>query len=194
MDIQWPGNGLDRRIWVWFQLRAKKIFSPKRTSWLSITYSPSQLIPWALSPGIKRPGRETDHFPSSSAKLTIPRCYTSIIPYAFKTRYLKIPSPVTTDRHSLSGHEILYFIHMYIRTVLIRSFICSKRTNVTREKSIIQSFGNWLLIGVRIKSKGKMNVWCLFSCILNDAFSTNRHITRQQSLNKLKWTRKNEVP
>jgi len=115
MDIQWPGKGLDRRIWVWFQLRGKKIFfSPKRTSWLSIAYSPSQLTPYALSPGIKRPGRETDHWPSSSAKLTIARCYTSIIPYAFKTRYLKIPSPVTTARHSFCGHEILYFLRMYL--------------------------------------------------------------------------------
>jgi hypothetical protein len=115
MDMQWPGNGLDRRIWVWFQLRGKKIFcSPIRTSWLSIAYSPSQLIPCALSQGIKRPERETDHSLSSSAKLTISRCYTSITPYAFKTRYLKIPSPVTTARHSFSGHEILYFIHMYL--------------------------------------------------------------------------------
>ena len=120
MDIQWPGNGLDRWIWVWFQLRAKKIFfPPKRTSWLSIAYSPSQLTPWALSPGIKRPERETDHSPSSSAKLTTARCYTSITPYAFKTRYLQIPSPVTTARHGFSGHEILNFIHMSIRTVLI---------------------------------------------------------------------------
>lgn len=167
MDIQWPGNGLDRRIWVWFQLRAKKIFfPPKRTSWLSIAYSPSQLTPWALSPGIKRPERETDHSPSSSAKLTTERCYTSITPYAFKTSYLQIPSPVTTARHGFSGHEILNFIHMSIRTVLIWSFICSKRTNVTCTKSIIQSIGNSLLIGVRIKLSGKKDVWCYFLAYL----------------------------
>ena len=39
---------------------------------------------------------------------------TSITPYAFETRSLNIPSPVTTARYSFSGHEILYFIHVYI--------------------------------------------------------------------------------
>jgi hypothetical protein len=131
---QWPGNGLDRRIWVWFQPRSKKIlFSPNRTSWLSIAYSPSQMILWALSSEINRMERETDHSPSSSAELTIALCYTSITPHAFETRYLKIPSPVTTARHSFSGQEILYFIHMYIRTVLIWSFISSKRKSPVRK-------------------------------------------------------------
>jgi hypothetical protein len=45
---------------------------------------------------------------------------------------------VTTDKHSFFGHEILYFIHMYICTVLIWSSICSKRTNVTCENSIMR--------------------------------------------------------
>jgi hypothetical protein len=173
----WTGeNGFDSNRGV----RKYFFFSPKRTRCLLIAKSPSQRIPWALSPGLKRPGRETDHSPSSSAELTTARCYTSITPYDFKTRYLKVTSPANTARHSISGHKILYFIHMYIRTVLIWSFICSEK-KVTREKSIIQSFGSWQLIRVRIKSKGKMNVWSLFSCILNDAFSTSRHIIKQQT-------------
>jgi len=52
---------------------------------------------------------------------------------------------------------------------------------------------NWCENKIK-NQKGKMKVWCLFSCIIKYAFSTSRHITRQQSLNELKRTRKDEVP
>lgn len=93
----------------------KYSFFPKRTSWLSIAYFPPQLIPWALSPGITRPGRETDHSPSSSAKLMIARCYTSITLHAFKTSYLKVPSPVTTARQFFWSRNTVFHtcVHTY---------------------------------------------------------------------------------
>jgi len=30
---------------------------------------PIQWVPWALYPGVKRPGREANHFPTSSAEV-----------------------------------------------------------------------------------------------------------------------------
>jgi hypothetical protein len=45
--------------------------------------SPLQRVPGALSPGVKRPGREADHSPPTSAEVKKMWIYTSTPPYAF---------------------------------------------------------------------------------------------------------------
>jgi hypothetical protein len=47
------------------------------------TQLPIQLVQWALSPGLKRPGREADHSPPASAKIKKMWIYTFTPPYAF---------------------------------------------------------------------------------------------------------------
>jgi hypothetical protein len=47
------------------------------------TQPPIQRVPGALFPGIKRPGREADHSPPSSADVKNAWNYTSTPPYAF---------------------------------------------------------------------------------------------------------------
>jgi hypothetical protein len=44
------------------------------------TQSPIQWVPGALSLGVKRPGREADHSPPSSAEVKIAWSYTSTPP------------------------------------------------------------------------------------------------------------------
>jgi hypothetical protein len=50
---------------------------------LGSTQPPTQWVPRALSPGVKRPGREADHSPSASAKVKKMWIYTSTPSYAF---------------------------------------------------------------------------------------------------------------
>jgi hypothetical protein len=44
---------------------------------------PMQWVPAALTPGVKRPGREADHSPPSSAEVKNAWRYTSIPQYVF---------------------------------------------------------------------------------------------------------------
>jgi hypothetical protein len=44
---------------------------------------PIEWVPEALSPGVKRPGREADHSPPTSAEVKKTWIYTSTPPYAF---------------------------------------------------------------------------------------------------------------
>jgi hypothetical protein len=50
---------------------------------LGSTQSPTQWVPGALSPGVKRPRREADHSPPASAEVKKMLIYTSTPPYAF---------------------------------------------------------------------------------------------------------------
>jgi hypothetical protein len=47
------------------------------------TQPPIQWVPGALSQGVKRPGREADHSPPTSAKVKKTWIYTSTPPCAF---------------------------------------------------------------------------------------------------------------
>jgi hypothetical protein len=47
------------------------------------TWSPIQLVTRDISPGVKRPRSETDHSPSTSAKVKKTWIYTCIPPYIF---------------------------------------------------------------------------------------------------------------
>jgi hypothetical protein len=57
-------------------------FTASRTA-LGPTQPPIQWVPGALSLGVKRPGREADHSPPSSAEVKNAWSYTSTPPYAF---------------------------------------------------------------------------------------------------------------
>jgi hypothetical protein len=48
------------------------------------TQTPIQRVPGALSPGVKRQGREADHSLTASAEVKKMWIYTSTPPYAFK--------------------------------------------------------------------------------------------------------------
>jgi hypothetical protein len=62
-----------------------RIFSPPchSDSALVSTQPPIQWVPEALSPGVKRPGREADHSPPASAEFKKMWIYTYTPPYAF---------------------------------------------------------------------------------------------------------------
>jgi hypothetical protein len=59
-------------------------FSTSSRPALGFTQSPIQWVLGALSPGIKRPGREADHSPPDSAEVKKMFNYTFTPPYAFK--------------------------------------------------------------------------------------------------------------
>jgi hypothetical protein len=54
---------------------------------LEPTQPPIEWVPGALSLGVKRPGREADHSPSSSAEVKNAWIYTSTPQYAFVALY-----------------------------------------------------------------------------------------------------------
>jgi hypothetical protein len=58
-------------------------FSMSSKQALRSTQPPLQWVPEALSPGVKRPGREADHSPSASAEVKKMWISASTPPYAF---------------------------------------------------------------------------------------------------------------
>jgi hypothetical protein len=80
---------------------------------LGPTQPPIQCVPAALSPGVKRQGREADHSPPASAEIKKMWIYTSTPPYAFmayclikhidKLPYLYLPSNVSFCTVRLAG-------------------------------------------------------------------------------------------
>jgi hypothetical protein len=59
------------------------LFSRSSRTALRSTQPPIQRVPGALSPGVKRPGREVDHSPPTSAELKKMWIYTTTPPYVF---------------------------------------------------------------------------------------------------------------
>jgi hypothetical protein len=60
-----------------------RIFSTSSRPVPGPTQPPIQWVPGALSPGVKRPGREADHSPPTTVEIKKIWIYTSIPPYAF---------------------------------------------------------------------------------------------------------------
>jgi hypothetical protein len=60
-----------------------RIFSTVSRLTLRSTQPPTQWVPGALSPGVKRQGHELDHSSSTSAEVKKIWIYTSTPPYAF---------------------------------------------------------------------------------------------------------------
>jgi hypothetical protein len=58
-------------------------FSTSSRPALGSTQPPIQWVPGPLSPGVKRPGREADHSPPTSAEVKKMWIYTSTTAYAF---------------------------------------------------------------------------------------------------------------
>jgi hypothetical protein len=79
------GYGLDsKEVGVLVPLGAR-LFSSLRFPdllWWS-SQPPIQWVPWALSSGVKRSGRQADHSPLASAEIKNTRIYTSTPPYVF---------------------------------------------------------------------------------------------------------------
>jgi hypothetical protein len=69
---------------------------------LGPTQPRTQWIPGGLAPGVKRPGREADHSPLSSAEVKNAWRYTSTSPYVFVTclikQWVRLPLPYTSFR------------------------------------------------------------------------------------------------
>jgi hypothetical protein len=59
------------------------LFSKSSRLALGSTQPPIQWVPGALSARVKRPGREADHSPPTSAEVNKMWIYTSTPPYAF---------------------------------------------------------------------------------------------------------------
>jgi hypothetical protein len=77
------GYGLDDRgVGVRIPV-GSRIFSTLSIQALGPTQPLIQWVPGALSPGVKRPGREADHSPPTSAEVKKIRIYTSTLLYAF---------------------------------------------------------------------------------------------------------------
>jgi hypothetical protein len=79
------GYGIDgREVGVRVPVESRIFSSPRRPDRLwGFTQPPIQWIPWALSPGAKRPECEADHSPTTSAEFKKMWIYTSTSPYAF---------------------------------------------------------------------------------------------------------------
>jgi hypothetical protein len=71
-----------------------RIFSKSSRLALRSTQPPVQWVPGALSPGVKRPGREADHSPPTSAEVKKTWIYTSTPPYAFTATTLPFTLPM----------------------------------------------------------------------------------------------------
>jgi hypothetical protein len=81
--------GLLKIFGVWFLAGARIfLFATASRQALVPTQPPIQWVPAANTPGIKRPGREADHSPSSSADVQSTWSYTSTPPYVFMEGYL----------------------------------------------------------------------------------------------------------
>jgi hypothetical protein len=72
----------DRGVAVRVPVRST-IFSTSSRPALGSTQPPIQWVPGALSPGVKRPGREADHSLPTSAEVKKMWIGTSTPPYAF---------------------------------------------------------------------------------------------------------------
>jgi len=59
------------------------LFATASRPTLEPTESPIQWVLGAVSPSVKRPGREADHSPPSSAEFKNAWSYTSTLPYVF---------------------------------------------------------------------------------------------------------------
>jgi hypothetical protein len=78
------GYGLDvRGPRVRFTADGNFLFTTASTTALGPTQPPIQWVPGALSVKVKRPGREADHSPPSSAEVTNAWSYTSTPEYVF---------------------------------------------------------------------------------------------------------------
>jgi hypothetical protein len=62
-------------------LSSKLYFHQQSRPSVEPTQPPIQWVPGALSPGVKRPGREADRSPPSTAEVKKKWSYTSITPY-----------------------------------------------------------------------------------------------------------------
>jgi hypothetical protein len=71
-------SGFDSRRGLWIFL-----FATASRPALGPTQPPIQWVSGILSPGVKRPRRETDHSPPSSAEVKNTWIFTSTPPYAF---------------------------------------------------------------------------------------------------------------
>jgi hypothetical protein len=93
-------------------------------------WSPSNLLSneyrGAISPAAKRPGREADHSPQTSAKVKNTWIYTSSLPYVFMEccTWATLPSPPpedlrleTNDWHVIFSCEWFITIRAFLRTV-----------------------------------------------------------------------------
>jgi hypothetical protein len=78
------GYGLDDLgVGVQVPVGSRIFSSPRRALALGPTKPSIQWIPGALSPGVKRPRREADHSPPTSAEAKNMWIYTSTPPYTF---------------------------------------------------------------------------------------------------------------
>jgi hypothetical protein len=76
------------------------LFSTSSRLALGSTQPAIQWVPGALSPGVKRPGREADHSPSACAEVNKMWIYTSTPPYAFMGQLHLLPCRL---KHFLGG-------------------------------------------------------------------------------------------
>jgi hypothetical protein len=77
----------DRGVGVRVMVGSRIFSSPDRPV-LRFTQLRIQWVPGALSPGVKRPGREVDHSPPTSVEVKKMWINTSTPPYAFMTQCL----------------------------------------------------------------------------------------------------------
>jgi hypothetical protein len=113
------------------------LFTTASRTALEPTQPPIQWVPGAISLGVKRPGREADHLPPSSAEVKSTWSYTSTPQYAFMAWSLvKHRDNLTFTFMTLSVNSYLMFLNLP-RASLI-NFV---------NKNIVLFYGLYILCG-----------------------------------------------
>jgi hypothetical protein len=92
------------------------LFTTASRTALGPTQPPIQRVPGALSLGVKRPGREADHSPPSSAEVKNALRYTSTPPYVFMAWCLVKHRDNFT--FTFIGEEMFLLLYIVINTEL----------------------------------------------------------------------------
>jgi hypothetical protein len=94
------------------------LFTTVPTTAMEPTQLPVQWVPGALSRGVKRPGREADHSPPSSAEVNNVWSYTSTPQYVFMAWCL------------IKHRENFTFIYLFLSEVMTLDFLQSKNFGI----------------------------------------------------------------
>jgi hypothetical protein len=127
------GYGLDDRGIGNRVPAGSRIFSTSSRPALGFTQPIIQRVPGALSPRVKRTGREDDHSPPASTEVKKMWINTSTAPYAFMAYLIKHRDNFTFTSLTQSSKEVeAHTVHLFLLNRFHASFIF----NLTKHPSV----------------------------------------------------------